>query len=131
MNDPWHPSLVHFPVAFFLLEAFLIVLWSRKRDPAYERFAWLVFRLAMGLLPVVMAAGWIDAGGLNPRVVRHFSAAVSLLVWNGFRLLWRLRSGPAMWASPHRRWAYALLAGSVVLTALTGHLGGDIVYDKL
>ena len=126
----FHPYLNHFPLAFFLLEAFLLFLWRRKREEAYERFAYLVLKLAVAAMPFVMIAGLIDARGLPPLVKTHFALAVVLFVLNSTRLLFRWRRGPALWnTSGSARFYLVWVLASVLLTVATGHWGGLLVYD--
>ncbi len=126
----FHPYLNHFPIAFFLLELFLLALWRWKKEETYERFAYLTLKLAVASLPFVMAAGLIDAHGLPPLVRRHFTLALCVFILNSTRFLFRWRRGAALWNSPVQTLFYFLSAvASAVLTIVTGHFGGLLVYD--
>ncbi len=124
----FHPYLNHFPVAFFILEAFLLALWAWKKDEAYERFAFLTLKLAMSAMPLVMLAGVVDAGRLAPMIRPHFFAAIALFSVGFLRLVWRWRRGRSVWEKPAFYFYVFGVFLSVGLTILTGHLGGRLVY---
>jgi len=124
----FHPYLVHFPVAFFFLEAFLIGLWIWKRDEKYESFAYFILKLVMVMIPFVMLAGYIDAGGITPRVRLHFFSALSLFIMGTIRLVMRTKMGFALWGSKYKRFYLTLITLSFLMTGLTAHLGGLMVY---
>ena len=115
----FHPLLVHVPIDFFFLEAFLICLWLRKKEEKYEEFAYIVLRLAVIALPFVMTAGYIDAGGVTSRVRLHFFSAVSVLTISGVRLIMRSRNGIGLWTGQYKRAYMFLLIMTVLLTGLT------------
>ena len=124
----FHPYLTHFPIAFFFLEGFLIALWIWKKNEMYESFAYLILKLVMVAMPFVMLAGYIDAGGIIPRVRLHFFSALSVFILGGIRLVLRTRMGLPLWKSRFKRVYLVLVGLSVMLTGLTGHLGALMVY---
>ena len=126
---PLHPVVVHFPIAFCALEFYFLILWQIKKDPAYLRFAKNIFSLTFLSILTAMAAGLYDAGGLrgvHGEVLEHAQAALGFLGVYALRFpLWRLA---AKGNSPAR---FFLLAGSLIalaLVAVTGYLGGELVY---
>ena len=125
----WHPVLIHFPIAFFFLEALLLVLWVSKKDPAYFRFARFSFFLALGFLAPVLVTGWLDAGGwknIKDLVRTHFFsglAAAGIAVLRA--LIWKRMSSPGK-ASSWILLAGALLQCAAVIAA--GYYGGLLVY---
>lgn len=125
----YHPYLVHFPIAFFLLEALLVLIWARTRNAKYQDFAYLTFRLGLVATVVAMIAGYVDAGGLNPMVRTHFYSALCLLVVNLVR--WALfgRYRWNLYTSRTLGMGWFLLLVSVALVIATGHLGGELVYS--
>lgn len=129
MDILFHPYLVHFPIAFFFLEALLLGMWIWKRDDKYESFAYLILKLAMLSMPFVMLAGYIDAGGIIPKVQLHFYSASTLFVLGLIRLIIRVKLGSRMWQSKARNIFVTLLIIGVVVTGLTGHLGALMVYN--
>jgi uncharacterized membrane protein len=128
MSMPIHPCLVHFPVAFLFLEGLLLALWMWKRIENYEGFSYFVLKAALFLMPFVALAGYIDAGGFPERVRKHFLSAVTLLALTFFRFMLRRSQGPTLWRGNLKGLAVTLLVASLILTGLTGHLGGMIVY---
>ena len=129
MSLPIHPYLVHFPVAFLFLEGLLMLFWVWKKKDSYEAFSYFVLKLALVSIPFVMLAGYIDAGGLPERVRKHFFSAATLLALTFFRFSLRRSQGVGLWQGSMKGLAGLLLLMSLILTGLTGHLGGMIVYN--
>lgn len=124
-----HPVFIHFPIAFYLLECFLLFLYFFKKADHYRYFALFVFRLAYIIGIIAMITGLKDAGGfgnLKGDVLNHALLALTLFLWNTLRAVyWR------MGKETNPRNAILLLAGAVVsvlLTLLTGYEGGELVY---
>ncbi len=122
----YHPMLVHFPIAFYFLEFFLLGLWIWKKEDSFRRFAFLDFRIGYVLMLAAMAAGYRDAGGINPMVQKHFYSALSVFAVSTLRGI--------LWFRMNRKQEFSkavLFLGSlvlVILVAVTGDLGGDLVY---
>ena len=135
----WHPVLVHFPIAFLVVEATLLGLWRLTGKTEYDRWAYGFLHASLWTMLIVAVAGVHDAGldlgpgnpmwlGLQDRwqnafrwrssVTVHTWLALALLMMTGLRLLWRkLRNA--------RGWGYTLLTlvGLWMLTA-AGYVGG-------
>lgn len=124
----FHPQMVHFPIALFILEAFLVFLWIVRGEERYEKFSFFVLKTAVFMMPLVMLAGILDSGGLSPRIRPHFSLALGLFILNSTRLIIRWKAGPLLWQSRWRMIYPVLILASVLLTLLTGHAGGKLVY---
>ena len=128
MRFLFHPMLVHFPIALYYFEFLLIALWLLKKEETYLRFAFLAFKVAYVLMIAAMIAGYIDANGINSRVLRHFTAAVSTFLVSSVRgFLWFRMRKSGTW-NP-----WILGAGSVIgiiLVSITGDLGGDMVFNS-
>lgn len=125
----FHPVFIHFPIAFYVLECFLLFLYFFKKAGHYRHFALFVFRLAYLIGIVAMITGLRDAGGfgkLKGDVLDHALLAGALFVWNTLRAVyWRVGK------ETNPKNAILLLAGAVVsvlLTLLTGLEGGELVY---
>jgi uncharacterized membrane protein len=130
---PFHPIVVHFPIALYLLGVLLTLGYLWRRTPDYERFAHWSFILAWISVAVAALAGLVDQGSLAPNDPRrnsinnHITAGVALLVINGLVVYYRFR-WPDVLASS-RRWQYlGLMAAGVVALVITGWLGGELVY---
>jgi uncharacterized membrane protein len=129
MKLPIHPMLVHFPIAFFFLEFFLLLLWHFRKDDIYRGFAVLTFHLALLFLIPTLAAGWLAAGGwehITGEVREHFFGAVSVAVIQSARgLYWQF-------GKPNDDKGRGLLILSAIagLAAViyTGYHGAEIVY---
>lgn len=133
LGQPLHPTVVHFPIALYLLGVLLTLGYLWRRTPDYERFAYWTFILAWISVVVAALAGLVDQGSLAPNDPRrdninnHITAGVVLLVINGLVVYYRFRWADVLATS--RRWQYlALMAAGVVAVAVTGWLGGELVY---
>ena len=143
----WHPVLVHFPIAFLVLEAALLGLWRITGKAEYDRWAYGFLHASLWTMLIVAGAGVHDAGldlgpgnpmwlGLQDRwqnafrwrssVTVHTWLALALLMMTGLRLLWRKLGGPSALRGA-QGWAYGLatLIGLWVLSA-AGYVGGLI-----
>ena len=126
-----HPIFIHFPIAFYFLELVLLFCWLKKKDSNYLNFARFTFRLGYLFMIVAMVAGFHDAGGLTGirgRVRYHFMAAASVFTLYTLRaFFWRF--GKVDRPSYKQTQLLFALAGNI-LVALTGYLGGLLVYAK-
>lgn len=133
LGQPLHPMVVHFPIALYLLGVLLTLGYLWRHTPDYERFAYWTFILAWISVVVAALAGLVDQGSLAPNDPRrdninnHITTGVVLLVINGLVVYYRFRWADVLATS--RRWQYlALMAAGVVAVAVTGWLGGELVY---
>lgn len=129
MNIPLHPVLVHFPIAFFFLEAVLLLRWFMGKNPAHKTFALFVFKLAYVSLPLVIAAGIADAGGfsgITGAVKAHFISGILLFAFSTVRALyWKFGRETS---TAHPFWLVGGSAVEVLLVLWAGFLGGGLVY---
>ena len=126
---PFHPPLVHFPIAFYFLELVLLILWAAKKDEHYRRFALFTFRLGYLAMMAAMLAGLKDTGGiegLGGKVRPHFYAAMTVFCFYTLRaIFWKFGKENST------RYAFLLIASAVLgnfLVTLAGFLGGRLVY---
>jgi hypothetical protein len=110
----WHPVLVHFPIAFLVLEAVLLGLWRITGKAEYDRWAYGFLHASLWTMLIVAGAGVHDAGldlgpgnplwlGFQDRwahafrwhssVTVHAWLALGLVVITATRLLWRKLGG--------------------------------------
>ena len=126
INILFHPILIHFPIAFYFLELFLLSLWAGKKDSTYLRFAKFAFRIGYVFMIPTIIAGLIDAGGLPKAVWKHaFFASCVFLVYTVRFFYWQL-------AKPEQKnYQFWLIAGAIlgfILVIITGYEGGELVY---
>ena len=125
----FHPVLVHFPIAFYVLELILLIFWVVRQDQSYLRFALFSFRWGYGLMIATMIAGVMDAGGFDEivgQVRTHALAASSVFILYTIRaFFWRYGKKEAKsYALTHLLFA----AAGNILIAVTGYFGGVLVY---
>ncbi len=128
----FHPLVVHFPIALWLMAALFDVLGWREPDPFYRRAAvWLV---GVGLLGAAasITLGWVDLLSLEQQgvgkglLIRHETHSVIAYVVTALyvgNFVWRWRS------RAHPRLGAGLLVFSLVgavLIALTAVLGAGM-----
>lgn len=111
-----HPALVHFPIAFLLLEAGLLAAYARRKRPELERLSLALLGLSVASLPLVILSGvrdsglelgegsalllglgdrWRNAGNFASTITVHAWLAVFLTLLTSARLAWRWRAGAA------------------------------------
>ena len=128
---PYHPLVIHFPIAFYFLESGLLLFWIFKKDPAYHRFALFTFRA--GYLGMLLAAmtGWIDAGGWHhvlEHVRLHFFAACTVFLFYTLRAVYWKTGKLQSPSYPFLLIGSALLGN--ILIMVTGFFGGKLVYGS-
>jgi uncharacterized membrane protein len=129
MPLPLHPMLVHFPIAFYVLELWLLLLWHWKSDPTFHRFASIAFKLGYLLMLSSLLSGIIDHGGFKPfegLVAVHFYWALgAAVVYTARALCWRFcRTDDRFYRLFQIGGA---VAGNIVMAA-TAFAGGRLVY---
>ncbi len=125
-----HPVLLHFPIAFYFLELLFLLRWAVKGDPAYERFAVIVFKIGYCFMLAALLTGLFDAGWLrdaNPPTWRHFYAASAVFVFYTGRAFY-LKVADRMTGSYMFFQIAGALAGNLILAA-AAYFGGRLVYS--
>lgn len=126
----FHPSLVHFPIAFYFLELVLLVLWVKRQDPAYRRFAHFSLRLGYLLMIAAMIAGYVDSGARFPVPKPIRPHALTALAVFG---LYTLRLAYWRWAGEDQKFYRRILLGGAIagnlLVAWAGFLGGELLHS--
>ncbi|RME46285.1 MAG: DUF2231 domain-containing protein [Caldilineae bacterium] len=133
MQPPYHPLVVHFPIALYFLGVLMTLGYLWRKEPAFEQFAYWAFFLSWLAAIVASLVGLVDKGQLpfdDPRqgaMNRHITLAILFIVLDGLVVYHRFR-WPDVLSSP-RRWVYfGLLAAAMVAITITGWLGGELVY---
>ncbi|MBI4971159.1 MAG: hypothetical protein HZC17_04910 [Candidatus Omnitrophica bacterium] len=123
----FHPILIHFPIAFYFLELFLLAIWGVKKDAAQLAFARFAFRIGYVFMIPTMIAGLIDAGGLPKQVWEHASFAAGVfIVYTGRFFYWQMARPEQKY---YKFWLIASAFAGYILVILTGFEGGELVYD--
>ncbi len=131
MNLLIHPIAVHFPIAFYFLELILLLIWAKKNDPIYLRFASFVFKAAFIGMIAAIAAGLYDVGGfehIQGRVKTHFIWALSVLALQTLRaIFWRIGKQEQ---NHYRATQILFSAAGFILITITAYFGGLLVYGN-
>ncbi len=132
---PFHPRVVHFPIALSLVGALLIALGLIRHRERWIGFGQL--SLILGWLGVIAAVvtGLIDQSRAPDNAVvkavidQHITAGVALLIAVGLALYWPLRNRRLL-SDGRPAWGYlALLLIIAALVFVEGWLGGKLVYQ--
>lgn len=135
MLTPFHPRVVHFPIALSLVGALLIALGLFRHRERWIGFGQL--SLILGWLGVIAAVvtGLIDQSRAPDNAVvkavidQHITAGVALLIAVGLALYWPLRDKRLL-SNSRTAWGYlALLLIIAALVFVEGWLGGKLVYQ--
>jgi uncharacterized membrane protein len=129
----FHPTTIHFPIAFLLAAATLEVLRIVRKKPLFPET--LFFCLTVGAAGALVSAplGWADAASLRfgeedavalavHRWLGTFTAAASAGAWV---LLWGQRRGKLLGLGGLFR---AALFASALAVGIGAHFGGILVY---
>jgi uncharacterized membrane protein len=141
--SPFHPRLVHFPIALSLVGVFFILVgWflsSRSRGNQIDAARWQAYgrmSLVLGWLGVLAAviSGLIDQSRAPDTVQvrqvlnQHIGVGLALLVAAGLAIYWPIKN-KALFSSAGQRWLYfALLVLVAALVLVESWLGGRLVY---
>lgn len=123
---PIHPSLVHFPIAFYFLETLLIYWWALGNRDDYHGFARFAFFAAFISMWFALGTGLYTAGGIPPawkHARTHFLSALSTTVFYSGRCFF--------WNSPaknSKRWHLVQVSLGLALVFLTGYFGGELTH---
>lgn len=130
-----HPVFVHFPIAFFTLNAFLLVLRIRKKHmwnidlDQYAYFAvWIGYismfvTMSFGLFDFIRF-GYID----NIIAITHASFASSLIFIYGFHIFLRFKYGQDVWKTKYKYLYLGSMLLGIIIVYITGFFGGKLVY---
>lgn len=128
-----HPLLVHFPVAAVPMAGFIgfFGLVLRRYDRWLSTIRWLLLFTAI-LAPLSVATGWLlaDIEGYADQTVRlHRWSAVVLAVFTWVSLFF-VEAAERKKFKIGRRGAVFFLLIAVLLAALAGHTGGELIYGE-
>ncbi len=121
-----HPLFVHFPIAFLIGAGLLEILIALRTRAGLTTTAVVLVRLAALFAPLAAASGWINAldSAKPEELERHRWAGVTTLALSILLLV-----ASEIAARGGSRLAYrVLLTLACAAVAVTGYLGGEIVY---
>ncbi len=133
MQPPYHPLLVHFPIALYLLGVLMTLGYLRRKEADIERFAYWLFLFSLAAAILASLAGLVDRGQLpfdDPRqgaIDRHITPAIIFTVLNALVVYARFRWPDIL--DDSKRWLYVglIFAGVLALFA-AGYWGGELVF---
>lgn len=132
---PFHPRLVHFPIAFLIAGSVLaLACMLRWQRPTLAATAWLLILLGwVSLFPAVLT-GLIDQNSapqdpaIRSLLSVHTALGFTLIAVYGLMLYERLRTPDALLAPASRRRLMALALLGLALVLIDGWVGGTLVY---
>ncbi len=131
---PFHPRVVHFPIALSIVGALFIVIGLLRRQERWTGYGQLSLLLGWVGVMVAVVTGLIDQASapqdaaVAAVINQHITAGIALVIAVGLALYWPLRN-KKLWSTP-ARWGYiALLLAIVALVLIEGWLGGKLVYQ--
>ena len=132
LDLPWHPALVHFPIAFLFTAGVAVLLHHLIGRASLDRLAGSLIPLGVATFPVVVLTGLRDAGWgdffrtldmSQPLPWHVLAGVVTIVVSTGW---WTARR---MFADTLTVRADCVFAGATVwLLVLTGLLAGEVVF---
>lgn len=130
---PWHPALVHFPIAFLFTASILVLVRHSTGRDALERHIAPLLVVGTATFPFVVLAGFRDAGWFDiftefdpgEPLLWHVLAALATIGVVAAHLRTRVRSGARL--TPRVDIAYATATAWLLL--LTGLLAAEVVYS--
>jgi uncharacterized membrane protein len=132
---PFHPRVVHFPIALSLVGALLIALGLVRHRERWIGFGQL--SLILGWLGVMAAiitgltdqSRAPDSAAVQAVISQHITVGIALLIAVGLALYWPLRNKRLL-SDGRAAWGYlALLLIIAALVFVEGWLGGKLVYQ--
>ncbi len=134
---PFHPRLVHFPIALTLAGiAFVAIGLIGRRSE--ERWLWSgrwlllagwISTLAAGIAGLVDQGRAADLPPVRDVINQHITVGVAILIVLGAALYWPLKAKRLLVVPAGRRAYLGLLLLVALLILLDGWLGGKLVYE--
>ncbi|MFZ9628767.1 MAG: DUF2231 domain-containing protein [Ilumatobacteraceae bacterium] len=129
---PWHPALVHFPIAFLFTASVLVIARHATGRAALERHIAPLLVVGTATLPFVVLTGVRDAGWfgifgefeLGEPLLWHVLAALATITSAAGHLVTRVRRRESL--TPRTDLAFATSTAWLLL--LTGLLAAEVVY---
>ena len=134
MGHPWHPVLVHFPIALLFTSVLFDVIANwQKKDTLREGALWLLVLGLAGGVAATITGGWAEeaaekAGIAESLMETHETLAFVTLGIFGVLLLGRLFLKNQFSAKTFTSYFLIALMGLGTL-GVTGYFGGELVYE--
>lgn len=131
---PWHPALVHFPIALMVAQAALC--WLRFYKPNWLSVKQLLASQIVAtasLFPAMISGTWEEDQLRNlpenatNMVEQHELSAYVLLFLSSIMLVWMFLRHD-QWKAREATLFYITQLINLVLVLLTAHWGGNLVY---
>lgn len=123
----FHPAVVHFPIALFIIGVAVDVFGFRKRDETIRKFGYWNMSIGLGFSILAVITGLLARSFNNfawnePAFLTHFVASVSATILMLASILLR--------RSHHREsWFYfAVAVVAALVVGAAGHFGAAMVY---
>ena len=134
LSHPYHPRVIHFPIALSYLGVIVVLLAIWRRDVFWDRVAYYIMILVAVTTVLSGLSGMFENqslyAGNAPNSTLKIGLSILLLVISAGAAIWRWRQPDVLNNSPGK-YVYALAfficAG---LTTLLGALGGIIVWGS-
>jgi uncharacterized membrane protein len=129
---PWHVPLVHFPIALTGVGLLFLLLALWRRDEALERAAF--YSITVAAISTILAGltGYRDYlvrfEGDAPYIKAKIFLAITLFGLTTATALIRQRQPEVVWKPGTTMLYVSAFAGSFILAAVLGFLGGVILY---
>jgi uncharacterized membrane protein len=129
---PWHVPMVHFPIALTGASLLFLLLALWRRDESLEKAAFYSLTLAAISTVVAGLTGYRDYlvrfEGDAPYTNAKIFLAITLFVLTTITAVVRWRQAEMLWNPATVVLYVSAFAGSFILAAVLGFLGGVILY---
>ena len=128
---PFHPKLVHFPIALFMTALIFETLSRCFKKNLLSEAALLIYCFSAIFTPAVVYSGLVEQGRLHlnhPILIQHKNFAF-LTMWISLAslpILWFLRKTSE---KIFRNFFFILLLALSITVTLAGFYGGKMVYE--
>jgi len=134
LTHPYHPRVIHFPIALSYLGVIVVLLAWWRRDSFWDRVAYYTMILVAVTSVLAGLTGMLENqslyAGNAPNSTMKVALAVLLLLISAGAAIWRWRQPDILNNSPGKYLyvlAFFICAG---LTTVLGALGGIIVWGS-
>lgn len=134
LTHPYHPRVIHFPIALSYLGVIVVLLAWWRRDSFWDRVAYYTMILVAVTTVFAGLSGMLENqslyAGNAPNSTLKIGLSILLLLISAGAAIWRWRQPEILNNSPGKYLyvlAFFICAG---LTTLLGSLGGIIVWGS-